>query len=350
VDVLALLLGSLLLVVLVVDVLLTVFVPRGGPGAVTSSAYRLAWSLWRRAAGRVPARRRRRFLSLGGPALLPLTVLLWAGELVLGFALLYLPFSDRLVYPDGERPLDAFSGALYLSGYSATTLGVGDVHPDDALVRLLTTAQAGLGFALFSVSIAYLLSVYGALQRSKELALEVSQYLGLAEGADSVDALVQTVSEEHEDELAAWLSQVTSRLISATEAQEQYPLVQYFHVPEDRRALTLTLPVLLELLTVCRSLLDPVRFPRLAEGRSTGFSMRTLSWYLDRHADRVRSSRSAHAPGDPQRRARHDRARRRLAAAGMGLRSPDDSWERYRTLHAEWDGDDVVLRQHYGYR
>jgi hypothetical protein len=131
---------------------------------------------------------RRRLLAIGGPLLLPLTVLLWAVELVLGFALLYLPAAEGFFSPDpsGSAP---FVTALYVSGYSASTLGVGDVYPQTGALRLLTTTEAALGFAVFSVSIAYLLSVYGALRQSKALALEISRFLDLDHQPDGLQVL-----------------------------------------------------------------------------------------------------------------------------------------------------------------
>lgn len=346
---LSVLAGLILLAVLVLDVFLTVFVQRGGPGPVTGLAYRVIWRCWRRMSRRCPEPRRRALLSLAGPFLVPVTVLLWATELVVGFALVYLPFVPRLSYPPGQAPLDPVTAALYVSGYSATTLGVGEVYATDALVRLVMTAEAGAGFALFSVSTAYLLSVYGAIHRSKALAIEVAHFLDLPGGSDAVDVLVEAVREGREAEVASWLSSVTSRLIQAIEAQEQYPLVQYFHVASDDRALPLSLPPLLELLTASRAMLDPDRLPELARSRGTAFGLRTATWYVTEGASGLRSPLLTSTIGDGERLACYAGARDRLLAAGIPLRPDEQARERYLEMRRAWDESVLAVLEHYGY-
>jgi hypothetical protein len=172
--------GALLLAALLVDVFGTVFVPRGHAGIVSRRVYRWTWRLWLRASG-IAGRQRRRLLALGGPLLLPLTLVLWMVELVIGFALIYLPWSSQLVLPSGEAA-SGWVPSLYVSAYAATTLGVGDIFPGTAALRLLAVTEAALGFALFTVSITYLLSVYSAVRQATSLALEISRFMCRAAG------------------------------------------------------------------------------------------------------------------------------------------------------------------------
>lgn len=60
--------------------------------------------------------------------------------------------------------------ALYFSGAAASTVGIGDVYATTWALRLLAALEATWGFALFSVSISYLLSVYGGVRRTRSLA------------------------------------------------------------------------------------------------------------------------------------------------------------------------------------
>ncbi len=177
----AVLAGLVLLGVLVVDVFGTVFVPRGGPGFVTSRLYRITGAGWKRAAARA-GRHRRRVLAPGGPVLLPLTVAVWVAELVAGFALVYLPVAEQFSVPQPQAALSWVS-ALDVSAYSATTFGVGDVYATTTSLRLLITLEAGLGFALFSISITYALSVYGALLRATALARACPEFRGTSVAA-----------------------------------------------------------------------------------------------------------------------------------------------------------------------
>ena len=346
-SVVAVLLGVLLLGVLVADVFQTVFVPRGPAGPVTRRVYRWTWD----AAHRLTLGRahRRHWLSHVGPLLLPLTIVLWALELVLAFGLVFLALSDRFVIPPGSSDLDPVSTALYVSGYSATTLGVGDVYSSDALSRLLMVTEAALGFALFTVAVTYLLSIYNALQRSTALAAEISSYLGEDEWWTG-DARTRTGTLLAGDELVAWLPGIAGRIAETTQAQEQYSLLSYFHVPDDRRALPVALGRLLEALTVCRTLLDPQRFALQASGQMVLFASHTAVHHAVLRA-RVVGGRS---PDEDDLRAQRAEAyahvRTELAVAHVPLRPDAEARARYEAARAEWDGADLALQMHFGYR
>ena len=105
--------GIGLLGLLMLDVFGTVFVPRGGAGVATGLLYRSAWTIWRRLSQPGPSSNRR-FLALVGLLLLPATVVLWAFELVLAFALIYLPWRSELVFPQSDGG-SSFIGSLYVS-------------------------------------------------------------------------------------------------------------------------------------------------------------------------------------------------------------------------------------------
>jgi hypothetical protein len=144
-----------------------------------------------------------------------------------------------------------------VSAYALTTLGVGDVYASTTPLRLLITLEAAVGFALFSIAITYLLSVCSALLRATSLALTTTVFLGRQAGEDGVDLVCRSVRTGSEADTLAWLGQPMSALSETSQAQRQYPLVAYFHIPDDDRALPLALSDLLLLLTVCRSLSTP---------------------------------------------------------------------------------------------
>ena len=346
-SVVAVLAGLLLLALLVADVFRTVFVPRGSAGPQTRRVYRWTWALARRVTRR--SRRRRHWLSHVGPLLLPLTIVLWALELVLSFALVYVALTDRFVLPRGSEGLDSVSTALYVSAYSATTLGVGDVYASDTVSRLLIVTEAALGFALFTVAVTYLLSIYNALQRSTGLAAEITSYLGADEWRAG-DARTRTGVFASGHELVTWLPGVAARIAETTQAQEQYSLLSYFHVPDDHRALPVALGRLLEVLTVCRTVLDPERCALQASGQIVVFASHTAVHHAVLRAEVV----GGEPPSDGELRAAraeaYDRTRNELLAAGVPLRPDADARARYEAARAEWDGADLALQTHFGYR
>lgn len=72
-------------------------------------------------------------------------------------------------------------------------VGCRDIYAITPLLRLLITVEAGLGFALFSIGITYVLSVYGALLRATALAVHITSFIGRQAGEDAVDVVCRSV-------------------------------------------------------------------------------------------------------------------------------------------------------------
>jgi hypothetical protein len=106
-----------------------------------------------------------------------LTVLVWVVLLVVAFALIYHPWINSFLVSPGSLRVHWLE-ALYYSGYTAATLGFGDLVPDHELLRLLAPLEAFLGFAVLSASITYLSSVFRELVSMHTLATNIAGYFG----------------------------------------------------------------------------------------------------------------------------------------------------------------------------
>jgi hypothetical protein len=123
--------------------------------------YRSSWVLWRSAARLIPpGRHRQAFLSVFGPLSLLAVLALWASGLIAGFALLHWSIGTVLAGAD-----DTFLTYLYFSGTTFFTLGYGDVVPIGGIGRMLSVAEAGLGFGFLALTISYLPVLYQAFSR-----------------------------------------------------------------------------------------------------------------------------------------------------------------------------------------
>jgi hypothetical protein len=126
--------------------------------------YRTSWVLWRIAARRVPAgRRRQSFLSVFGPLSLFALMTVWATGLITGFALLHWSLGTALA--TANTPDDRFSTYFYFSATTFFTLGYGDLVPTGTGSRALSVVEAGLGFGFLAVIISYLPVLYQAFSR-----------------------------------------------------------------------------------------------------------------------------------------------------------------------------------------
>ena len=108
------------------------------PYRFTRLYYRVAWRLWLALATLIPpGRRRTSMLSGFGPLSLLTLFALWAAALIAGFGLVHAAVAPR------DR---AVADSIYLSGTTFTTLGYGDVNPAGAAGRVLSVAEAVVGF------------------------------------------------------------------------------------------------------------------------------------------------------------------------------------------------------------
>lgn len=340
--------GLALLLVLIVDVHSTVFVPRGQAGLVARRLYSGSWSVWKWIGNRLSGKKRRGWLAKLGPALVPLTVVVWGVLLVVSFALMYVPWLNGFgISPPESGPMEEWALSLYYSGYSAVTLGVGDVTPSGTAPRLMAVIEAGFGFALFTAAVSYLLSVYNALNRSTTLALATSRFVGRRDGENPVTLLIAVTQAEAEEELDDWFGRMAFDLTALVELQGQYPLLSYFHEPNDDRAMPVALSDLLELATLCQAMLDPERYAGLAEGPTVKAVERIGRHYL---AEVGVSGASDSQELEKQRRQRYTSAREQLADAGVSLRADEEAWSIYSSIARQWDVADDRMRAQLGYR
>jgi Ion channel len=117
---------------------------------------------------------RRNLLALIGPAAIVSTLFVWVGLFILSFALLVWPHMNGEAFSSssGPEPL-GFTDALYYSGGTGTVLGFGDITPQTPVWKILAFVEAGLGFALMTAIITYMLTVTSAVAERNALSNEV---------------------------------------------------------------------------------------------------------------------------------------------------------------------------------
>lgn len=283
-----------------------------------------------------------------GPALVPLTALTWGTMLIAAFTLVYAPWASGFaVSPTATGPMADWAKTLYYSGYSAVTLGVGDVTPNATGPRMLAFIEAGAGFGLFTAGISYLLSVYNARNQATTIALAISHLVGRRDGRDPIDLVAQTATSGSANDLGSWMEQVSLDIATLVEMSGQYPLLRYFHEPNDDRAIPMAMRDLMELTTLCHTLLDPGTYPSLTRGPSMQAVHRLGLHFLE-------ESGPGESPNPEvvrrERRDRYEEARSRLEDAGVTLRGDVDAWPRFEEITSAWDLKDDGMRAALGYR
>lgn len=214
----------------VLFVLIDMFHTLANPGAlgrISQTMLRLAW----KASGRN---------RMSGPIAMLAVVIIWGVLAVLGWAAVYWPhldrgFSSAAPHNSGDGIVDA----IYVSLVTISTLGLGDVFPTSSWLRLVNPLEALFGFALLTVAVSWVLQVFPALTRRRELALRLA-HLQTA-GIDNVLSVLDgSVAHRLLDDLSTSVVRVRIDL-------HDYPETYYFREPEPSASLPVALPVAADL-------------------------------------------------------------------------------------------------------
>ena len=123
--------------------------------------YRWSWRLWAAAGRRIrDPNSRLSFVAVYGP--ISIVLVLWAGLMIVAFALIYHSLGPRFQAASGAV---GFGTLLYMNASTFLTLGLGDVTSLDSIVRLFILLEAGSGYIFLALIITYmpvLEQAYGA--------------------------------------------------------------------------------------------------------------------------------------------------------------------------------------------
>jgi hypothetical protein len=213
-------------------------------------AYRLArlyyqstWALWRRVAHLLPRGRwRAAFLSIYGPLSLFGLLGVWATGLIAGFALLQWSLGTPLsLTHKGDEHLLTY---LYFSGTTFFTLGYGDLVPVGPVGRVLSVAEAGIGFAFLAVVVGYLPVLYQAFSRRE---ITISLLDARAGSPPSAGELLRRFAAGHSlgavgpllAEWERWAAELLENHVS-------FPVLSYYRSQHDNQSWIGTLTAILD--------------------------------------------------------------------------------------------------------
>lgn len=345
--------GAFILLLVAFDVYGTVLRSRARGGPITEGLSRGLWSAARFIAFRLSRAHRHRFLSHIGPLLLPTIIASVIVLLISGFAFLYVP-----QMPDGfeinhHTQNSVWSDAYYFSGVTLTTVGYGDITPRTSPMRFLAVAEAAAGFALISLTVAYLISIFGALERRRAIAL--SFYHQAEEGADVAGFIAHHYVNGRFYGFDRALGNATSNIQNLLEAHIEHPLIYYFHPGEVHKSMSRILFITLETCTVIRACLNEEyretrEHPEVrtldASGRHV---LSQLVESLQIKRDIMKTSETAEEEMDRHRR-RFRQTIQTLRRAGIETRQDiKQAWLDYHERREEWEHPLHCFSYYLGY-
>lgn len=342
-------LGFGIIFAVLTDIYLTVLYPRSGRNTLSLLLSKGVWELFRRMA-RLPFGRDKHILSFCGPTLFIAVVVLWVFSLTLGFALMMWPaLGAGIQASQGKTPTD-FATAIYYSGFTLTTLGVGDLVPKTALWRVLTILEAALGFSIITATITYLLSVYSALNRRNTFAL--SLHHRAANTANAADLLVLLKGFGYFELATQEISSITRDLLFLLESHHAYPVLHYFRFREAQYSLSRMALISLDLATLIKTALHPQIYQAL---RSSSAVAELENGGLDMLYQVADSFLNERALDQPQH--KDDWRQWYFKAADKlqqnGIETVDDlesGADRYVEMREQWNTIVVALARYMDYR
>ena len=224
--------GALLIVLVLWETFETLVLPRRVSRRLrlTRLYYRIFWSIWSGAGRHHPGSRRENYLSVFAPLSLLILFVLWAGSVIVGFALIQW----GLETPIAPGVDVGFGTDLYMSATTFVTLGLGDVAPASSPGRAITAVEAGAGFAFLALSISYLPVLYQAFSRREVAISMLDQWAGSPPTA--VELLRRAATHDDlasvDDLLAEWERWSADLL----ESHLSYPILAYFRSQHDEQS------------------------------------------------------------------------------------------------------------------
>lgn len=249
-----------------VDVFFTVFYPRTGKSVLSLRICQSVWTLFR-FISRLAGIRNKAILSYCGPCLLIIIVSVWVWAFTVGFALLFWPaLGSGIQASQGTTPTD-FATALYYSGFTLTTLGVGDLVPKSGVWRLVSITEAAVGFSVITASLTYLMSVYNALTRRNTFALSLHHCT--TDPKNTASMLVALKGYGQFEPALSQLKDISRDLLFLLEAHHDYPILHFFRFEEVYYSLGRMSFVCLDLVTLIKTALDPQVYGSLLTASAT---------------------------------------------------------------------------------
>jgi hypothetical protein len=241
--------GTALMLLVLADVFLTVLYARAGTGLISDRLARGIWLVLRK----VSSRRGSRLLPFCGPMIVVSLLLTWSILLAVGAALIVQPqLGTSITNSNQETPTD-FVTALYVAGSSLSIVGGSNFGPQSSGAKLLFLLNSVIGTSVISLTITYLMQIYGALRSRNSLCLKIH-----ALSAETGDAAVLLAHLFANNQLNAGynsLSELAAEVTETKEAHHFYPVLFYFRFPEPFYAVSRSWLIALDAVSLIRSAL-----------------------------------------------------------------------------------------------
>ena len=322
IEIVAFIVGIVLLGLVFWDVFETIVVPRPTPGVFRLGRYIVRGS-WRavRGLGTRGDQRRERLLGLFAPAATIMLLVSWLAGLVLGYGLILFALRDEL----RPGPVD-LGTAIYFGATSVLTLGFGDVVAAGGPARFVVAAAALSGLGTVALVVTFLFSLFASYQR-REVSVVMLQVK--AGAPPSAVVLLESLARlDLVDHLPDFFGSWDQWIAEVLDSHVAYPLLGYFRSSHDEVSWISALGTVLDTASLVLTTIEGV--PR---------GQAELAKKMGAHLVEDVTNLGFRAEGsDGVDRESFDAVYARLAAAGYSLAPAEQAWpafSRARSTYAE---------------
>jgi hypothetical protein len=233
-------LGVILLLVTTADLIKTSLSVRGA-GFITK---RLSKSIWSLLLSINKKMGRRKVLESGGAVILVSILINWLLLIWISASLLFISQPDSLMNVETNSPTTVVNKIFY-TGYTLSTLGLGDIEPEGNFWDILTSVLSFTGLILISIAITYLIPVVSAEITKRRISVTINTIGGSVE-----EMLLNYWNGKDFKELEQPFIPLIDSIILHAQNHKAYSVLHFFHSSDKKEAFVLNITNLDETLTV----------------------------------------------------------------------------------------------------
>ena len=331
-ELIAFVLGTLLLVLVIWDLFETIVVPRPTPDRFRIARYvvRLSWRVVRAIGRERNGKTHDRLLGLFAPAMTLALLVSWLAALVLGYGLMLFALRDQL----SPRPAD-LGTTLYFAASSVLTLGFGDIVAVGPAARAVVVVAAVSGLGVVALVVTFLFSLYGSYQRRE---VQVVTLQAAAGAPPSAVTLLETYARlDLVDRLPGFFEEWERWAAEVLDTHVAFPLLGFFRSSHDNLSWISALGTVLDAASLVLTTTEGVPRGEAELFRRVGSHLVEDITNLGFRAGVTASPNPAETWAGMDRWS-FDQACARLTEAGYDLASGDCAWEAFEAARSGYAG------------
>ncbi|MCM4156618.1 potassium channel family protein [Gramella sp. AN32] len=233
-------LGIIIYLLIVIDVIQTTLSMQGA-GWLTSRFSHIFWKGFLNLSGKNGSSK---ILSHAGYILLIFIVLIWVVSLWSSMVLM-LYSNPGAIIESSTKMAAGFWQVVYYSGFTLSTLGMGDFIPAGDVWRILTSIYSFTGLILLTMSVTYFIPVLSAVIEQQKLGISLSTL-----GSTPQEIVLNSWNKKDFKRLIDKIDDISDSIIKYSQQHRAYPVIHYFHNPKQKNNVVLQLARLYEAMII----------------------------------------------------------------------------------------------------